>query len=183
MSSPNPLPEPDQAAAPAAEVGVGSSAEPASNFQTAPLARNDLARNKVAKTTGAQGHASGAAARPEPGKTTREKAAELDAQRALVAANQALADGRLTSPPEANAYTLYNRVLALDPRSAGAKRGLQSVRQGVVNRALAELATRRLEDARKSLKTAAEIGADPMLLAHLQSEVDYQQRLTVERAQ
>jgi hypothetical protein len=56
-------------------------------------------------------------------------------------------------------------------------------RQGVVNRALAELATRRLDDARRSLKTAAEVGADPLLLANLQNEVDYQQRLTAERQQ
>jgi hypothetical protein len=33
------------------------------------------------------------------------------------------------------------------------------------------------------LKTAAEVGADPLLLANLQNEVDYQQRLTVERGQ
>ena len=182
MTSPNPLPEPDQAAAPTAEA-VASSVKPASNPQAVPLARNDLARNVGAKTTRAQGHASGAAARPEPGKTSREKAVALATERALAAANQALADGRLTSPPEANAYTLYNRVLALDPRSAGAEKGLQSVRQGVVNRALAELATRRLDDARRSLKTAAEVGADPLLLANLQNEVDYQQRLTGERAQ
>jgi hypothetical protein len=108
--------------------------------------------------------------------TTRARNAEL-ALNALSSADLALAQGRLTTPPEANAYTLYNRVLALDPGSSEARRGLQSVRQGLINRALAQLAGGALDDARRSLQTAADAGADPMLVANLRSEVDYRQRM------
>jgi hypothetical protein len=45
------------------------------------------------------------------------------------------------------------------------------------------VASGRLEDARTSLKTTAEVGADPRLLANLLSEVDYRERLSRERAQ
>jgi hypothetical protein len=79
------------------------------------------------------------------------------------------------SPPDANAYTLYNRVLALDPESAEAKRGLQSVRAGLINNTLASLAGNALDDARRSLKAAADAGADPMLVANLQGEIEYRQ--------
>src|SRR5262249_37925306 len=112
MNSPNPLPEPEQASTPATDVVAA-----ASNSQTAPHARTDATRNEGAKTTGAKGQASSVAAKtPLQGKAARDQAG----QRALAAANQALADGRLTSPPEENAYTLYNKVLAIDPGSAKA---------------------------------------------------------------
>jgi hypothetical protein len=105
----------------------------------------------------------------------REAAAQQARVRALFAADQALAQGRLMSPPEANAFALYNRVLALDPESPEAKRGLQSVRARLINNTLASLAGNALEDARRSLKAAADAGADPMLVANLQGEIEYRQ--------
>jgi len=120
----------------------------------------------------------------EKGETaTRTESVELARRRALFAADQALAQGRLTTPPETNAYALYNRVLALDPGSAEATRGLQSVRQGLINRAMAQLASGALGDARVSLQAAAEVGADGMLVAHLRDEVDYRQRLVDAQAE
>ena len=107
------------------------------------------------------------------GESARALAAELALRRDLRAAALALAQGRLTSPPEASAYTLYNRVLALDPGSPEAMSGLQSVRQGLINRALAQLAGNRLDDARRSLQAAADAGADPQLVADLRGEVEY----------
>ena len=116
------------------------------------------------------------AAEPEViNETTQAQPAEL--ARALFAADRALAQGRLTSPPESSAYALYNRVLALDPGSGEAKKGLQSVRQGLINRALAQLAGNALDDARQSLQAAADAGADPMLVADLRGEIDSRQRL------
>jgi hypothetical protein len=173
-----PLPKSGKAAAPAVEPIERTSAERPSIAQVAVPARNDKA-----KTSGTQERVSGVVREPreENGATNRRSAAE--AGRALIAADQALADGRLTTPKESSAYTLYKRVLAIDPGSAAAKRGLQSVRDGVINRALAELANSRLDDARRSLKTAAEVGADPLLLANLQNEVDQRQRVTGERVQ
>lgn len=98
-------------------------------------------------------------------------------RRALRAADVALEQGRLTTPPEANAYTLYNRVLDLDPKSPEARSGLQSVRQALINRALAQLASDALDDARKTLQAAADTGANPLLVGDLLREVDYRQQL------
>jgi hypothetical protein len=115
--------------------------------------------------------------RQAKGAATPTQATVLARRRALFAADQALAQGRLTTPPDANAYALYNRVLALDPESQEARSGLKSVREKLINRALAELAGNALDDARKSLQTAAEVGADPLLVANLRDEVDYRQQL------
>jgi hypothetical protein len=160
----------ERAVAPTERV-VGSSAKPPVS-QTAPPVRN----NDSAKTAGVQGRASAASEAQSSGDTNRRKIG-----RALLAADQALADGRLTTPTETSAYTLYKRVLAMDPGSVEAKKGLQSVRAAVINRALAQLASRQLEDARRTLKTASDVGADPVLLANLRNEVEYRQRLAGER--
>jgi hypothetical protein len=132
----------------------------------------------AAKTTNASKVDTGAMrAPPQSVAATRTQASEVARRRALSAADRALEQGRLTTPPEANAYTLYNRVLALDPESQEARNGLKSVREKLINRALAELAGNALDDARRSLESAAEIGADPSLVANLQNEVAYRQQL------
>ena len=132
----------------------------------------------AAKTTNASKVDTGAMrAPPQSVAPTRTQASEVARRRALSAADRALEQGRLTTPPEANAYTLYNRVLALDPESQEARNGLKSVREKLINRALAELAGNALDDARRSLESAAEIGADPSLVANLQNEVAYRQQL------
>jgi hypothetical protein len=110
------------------------------------------------------------------GATALALAAELTGRRDLLAADLALAQGQLTTPAEASAYALYSRVLALDPASEDARSGLQSVRQALINRALAQLASGALEQARRSLEAAADAGADPRLIADLQREVDYRQQ-------
>ncbi len=112
------------------------------------------------------------------GQAARALAAELALRRDLVAADLALAQGHLTTPPETSAYTLYSRVLAQDPGSADARSGLQSVRQELINRALARLASGALDDAHRSLRAAADAGAPAELIADLRGELDYQQRLT-----
>ncbi len=114
---------------------------------------------------------------PKKSESTQEQRKET-VRKALLAANQALADGRLTTPPETSAYTLFNQVLKLEPGSEEAARGLKSVRDGLINRTLAELAGNALNDARRSLQAASEMGADPMLVANLQDEIDYQQRVS-----
>jgi hypothetical protein len=116
------------------------------------------------------------AALEETGLMAQALATELALQRDLQAADLALAQGRLTTPPESSAATLYNRVLAEDPRSPEATRGLQSVRQALINRALAALAAGRLDDAQRTLEAAAEVGADPGLVADLSAEVAFRQR-------
>ncbi len=114
----------------------------------------------------------------ETGRAVRALAAELELRRDRIAADLALAQGRLATPAHASAYTLYSRVLAQNPGSAEARIGLESVRQQLINRALAELARGALEDADRSLRAAADAGAPAELIAGLRSELDYQQRLT-----
>lgn len=111
------------------------------------------------------------------GDAARAAAAALGRQRDLRAADLALAQDRLVFPPETSAFALYNRVLTEDPGSARARSGLQAVRQGLINRALAQLAGGSLGDARRTLQAAESAGANPMLVADLQSEVNYRQRL------
>ena len=94
----------------------------------------------------------------------------------LLDADLALRQGRLTAPPEASAYTLYSRVLARDPDSMQATRGLQAVRQELINRTLAQLAGNRLDQARESLQAAADVGASPQLIADLRAEIALRQR-------
>ena len=96
----------------------------------------------------------------------------------LRAARLALARGQLMFPASGSAYTLFSRAQSADPSSAAAESGLQAVREGLINRALAALAGGALTDARRSLEAATTAGADPALVANLQSEVDYRQQLT-----
>ena len=98
-------------------------------------------------------------------------------RRVLLSADTALSQGRLTAPPGSNAYELYNRVLELEPDSKEASKGLQTIRQRLINQALAQLATGALEEAGDSLQAAADAGANPMMVADLNREVNYRQRL------
>jgi hypothetical protein len=45
----------------------------------------------------------------------------------------------------------------------------------LINRALAQLAGDDLDDARRTLQSAADAGANPLLIADLRDEVDYRQ--------
>ncbi len=98
-------------------------------------------------------------------------------RRILLSADRALAQGRLVEPPESNAYELYSRVVALDPDIEEATAGLQAVRQGLINRALSQLATGNLQSAEQSLVAAAQTGANPIMVADLRNEVEYQIRI------
>jgi hypothetical protein len=98
-------------------------------------------------------------------------------RRILLSADRALEQGRLVQPPEANAFDLYSRVISLDPEIEEAAAGLVAVRQALINRALAQLATGDLKNADESLVAAAEAGANPMMVADLRNEVEYQIRI------
>jgi TonB family protein len=113
----------------------------------------------------------------QAGPAERARAAEQTRRGLLRAADLALEQGRLTTPPASNAYAHYSRLLELDPDSKPAVQGLQSVRQALINRTLAQLAAVALDDARSSLAAAAETGVNAQLVADLRSEIDYRQRL------
>jgi hypothetical protein len=161
-----------ESSSPPAGVGLSGTAEP---VPQAPAAQGDTTPD-VTPAPGNRPAPSEVAALEETGLMAQALATELALQRDLQAADLALAQGRLTTPPESSAATLYNRVLAEDPKSPEATRGLQSVRQALINRALAALAAGRLDDAQRTLEAAAEVGADPGLVADLSAEVAFRQR-------
>jgi TonB family protein len=111
-----------------------------------------------------------------------EVTSTLAIRRDLAAADLALAEGRLLLAGEESAHALYTDVLARDPASSRAIQGLQSVRQELVNRTLALLVGDDLDEARRALRTATDAGVDPQLVADLESEIRYRQRLTDARA-
>jgi hypothetical protein len=124
------------------------------------------------ETIDSQPNATVVAELEEVGLMAQAMATDLTRRRDLLAADLALAQGRLTSPPERSAYALYNRVLTQDPGSPEATSGLQSVREELINRALAQLAGGELDDARRTLQAAADAGVDLELIADLRNEVD-----------
>ena len=143
------------------------------------VAEADTARAAVQATAAAQttGTAQATAEADSRRAEERAQAALVMYERDLLAAKLALAQGRLTQPPEDNAHTLYKQLVAANPDSSEAKSGFRAVGEALVNRAFAELAAKRWNDARTTLAAAAEAGVSPNLTADLSSEVAYQQRL------
>lgn len=95
----------------------------------------------------------------------------------LLAAAEALQLDRLMPPAEPNAYTLYNKVLAVEPGSEAALRGLELVREGLLDRARTLLSAADMTETLAHLDAAERAGADAGQIAELRSAAEYQQRL------
>lgn len=95
----------------------------------------------------------------------------------LLAAAEALQANRLMPPAEPNAFTLYQQVLAVEPDSEAAKRGLELVRAGLLDRARTLLGADDMAETRAHLAAAERAGADPAEIAALRERADYRQRL------
>jgi hypothetical protein len=162
-----PEPEPERAAAPAPVSVAPAFSEPEPTLERP---------EAVVASASEEPPAADAPTTDEAGSVQQSR------QRLLLAADVALAQGRLTSPPESNAYTFYQRILELDPGSPEATAGLNAVRQALVNRTLAQLAANALDDARASLAAAAQAGVNPQLVADLSGEVENRQRQSDARA-
>jgi TonB family protein len=100
----------------------------------------------------------------------------------LLAAAEALQADRLMPPATPNAFDLFNAVLARDPESEAARRGLALVRDALLDRAAAQTAAGSLDQAGALLAQATAAGADAQRIAQLQGDVKYQQRLQDARA-
>jgi len=110
-------------------------------------------------------------------KQPRPSADEHGAQNDLVAASEALQSDQLMPPAVPNAFDLFNAVLARDPGSAAAQRGIALVRDALLDRTASLIAGGSLEQASESLVQAKVAGADSLQLAQLQQELAYQARL------
>jgi protein TonB len=110
-------------------------------------------------------------------KTAKRSADERGAQNDLVAASEALQSDRLMPPAVPNAFDLFNAVLARDPGSAAAQRGIALVRDALLDRTGSLIAGGSLEQAEALLVQAKVAGADSLQIAQLQQELAYQMRL------
>jgi TonB family protein len=110
-------------------------------------------------------------------KQTKRTGDERVAQNDLVAASEALQSDRLMPPASPNAFDLFNAVLARDPSSAAAQRGLALVRDALLDRTGSLIAGGSLDQAGTLLVQAKVAGADPLQVAQLQQELAYRTRL------
>ena len=115
-------------------------------------------------------------------------------QNRLLAASEALQANRLIPPAENNALDQFQAVLAVDPESAAARRGIALVGEALIDRASALLLDESvtLQDlgiAQQMINRATEIDADDAAIARVNQQISaineelvYQQRLADARA-
>ena len=148
------------------------------NAQSAAFAgEQDKALKFAAAARAIDPDAQGIAEVERSSKTAKRSADERGAQNDLVAASEALQSDRLMPPAVPNAFDLFNAVLARDPGSAAAQRGIALVRDALLDRAGSLMAGGSLEEAGTLLVQATAAGADTMQIAQLQQELSYQTRL------
>ena len=95
----------------------------------------------------------------------------------LAAAAEALQGNRLMPPANPNAFDLYQQVLAMEPGSEAALRGLELVRAGLLDRARTLLASDDMSETLAHLAAAKTAGASATAVAELRSRAEYRQRL------
>ena len=153
------------------------------NAQSASFAgEQDKAQKYVAEARAIDPDAQGLAEIERIAKQTKRTNEDRSNQNDLVAASQALQDDRLMPPAAPNAFDLFNGVLARDPQSAAARRGLELVRAALLDRAGALIAAGSLEPVEPLLVQAKVAGAEAGRVTDLQRELDYQKRLADARA-
>jgi TonB family protein len=98
-------------------------------------------------------------------------------QNELLAASEALQADRLMPPAVPNAFDLFSAVLARDPTSDAAQRGLTLVREALLDRTGSLIAGGSLDQAATVLVEARVAGGDASRVGQLQQELAYRTRL------
>jgi tetratricopeptide (TPR) repeat protein len=93
-------------------------------------------------------------------------------QRYLAAANERLAQLKLTQPPEDNARHFFQLAQGLDPRNEEARRGLENIASRYAGLAENEMKHFRYEQARHFVRTGLEVDPRHPRLLELQEEVN-----------
>jgi TonB family protein len=125
----------------------------------------------VPSTPGAQ-QPGGVPERPDPVKAE------------LALAKDAFDQNKFIEPQGESALDLYRSALALDPNSQGAKDGIRSVVDKILERAEAALLAERLEEAIRTIETARDIDSTHPRLAFLDTQVARErERLKLSQAQ
>lgn len=92
-------------------------------------------------------------------------------RRNLSAAQQAMAEGRYTDPPERSAFHYYNAVLALDPTNIHALAGIDDIADRHLTHARLLLAEKRIAEAGVALEKARRVRPDHEGLAALDTQL------------
>ncbi len=100
----------------------------------------------------------------------------------LLAASEALQADRLMPPAKPNAYDLFSAVLSRQPGSQSAQRGLQLVRDALVERVRSQVAAGSLAGAEPLLGQARLAGVDEATLGPLEESVKHLARLANAKA-
>jgi TonB family protein len=102
----------------------------------------------------------------------------------LALAKEAFDQGKFLEPAGESALDLYRSALALDPNSEGAKAGIRTVVDKVLERAESALTAERLEEAIRNIETARDIDAQHPRLAFLDTQIARErERLKLSQAQ
>jgi TonB family protein len=105
-------------------------------------------------------------------------------QAEIALAKEAFNQGKFLEPAGESALDLYRSALALDPNSEGAKAGIRSVVDKVLERAETALTAERLEEAIRNIETARDIDAAHPRLAFLDTQIARErERLKLSQAQ
>jgi TonB family protein len=148
------------------------------NAQSAAFAgEQDKAQKFAAAARAIDPEAPGLAEFDKPSKQTKRTGDDHGVQSDLLAASEALQADRLMPPATPNAFDLFNAVLAREPQSAAAQRGLTLVREALLDRVGSLIAGGSLDQAGALLVQAKVAGADDTRLGQLQRELAYQNRL------
>lgn len=100
----------------------------------------------------------------------------------LFAASEAMQDDRLMPPDEPNAYDLFSAALRQQPNSEAAQRGLQLVRDALVERVRSQIAAGSLSGAEGFMKQARLAGVDAATLTRLTEDMNHLARLADAKA-
>ena len=99
----------------------------------------------------------------------------------LVAASQALEADRLMPPAQPNAFDLFSGVLAKQPKSEAALRGIELVRDAIVERIRSQIAVGAIDGMEAALTDARKAGVDAKVLAALESDARQSVRIAKSR--
>lgn len=151
---------------------VVANAESAMFAGNVPRARQYLAEAKALDPS-----APGISTLEQTERNLREQKADEQVTVKLQAAADALQASKLMPPAEPNAWSLYREVLAAEPNSEAATRGLELVRSGLLDRARTLLSADDMAETHAHLDAAERAGADARQISQLRDRADYRQRL------
>ncbi len=142
----------------------------------------DQARAYLRQAKALDPNAPGLSSLEQTERNLREMKDDRSVKAKLLAAAEALQADKLMPPAEPNAFTLYKEVLEVEPTSEAARRGLELVRFGLLDRARTMLSADDTAQTLAHLEAAERAGANPGIVSELRNRAVYRQRLLDARA-